>query len=139
MSRRDRFGLVTTWDGTTAFCRGHLDGLPVFGWREAPRGVDTVRGLRRRGLRPGGADPVALLVFGHRQPMRRREVAELYRLDLAKPKRTASPAQHEAIERALTARRTCCACPPGAAVKPYFIPTSLGCCWDCAQDEPAAA
>lgn len=139
MKRFERFELVTLWNGQTAFCRGHLDGLPVFGWREAPAGVDTVRGLRRRGLRPGGADPVALLVFRHRRPMRRCEVAELYRVDLAVPKRTATSAQREAIERALLARRTCPTCPPKAQVKTYFIPRSLGQCWDCADQDMAAA
>ena len=134
----DRFELVTIWDGTTAFCRGHLDGLPVFGWREAPAGVETVRGLRRLGLRPGGTDPVALLVFRHRAPMRRCEVAELYRVDLALPKRTATPAQRDSITRALQARRTCPTCPEDQQVKPYYVPTSLGQCWDCVSETVAA-
>ncbi|MFD0492556.1 hypothetical protein ACFQ0O_41925 [Saccharopolyspora spinosporotrichia] len=50
----------------------------------------TRRQLREMSLRPGGADPVALLRFRHRQPYRREELAELFRIELAKPKRTAT-------------------------------------------------
>ncbi|AEB44215.1 hypothetical protein VAB18032_15515 [Micromonospora maris AB-18-032] len=62
--------------------------------------------------------------------------AYLYRLDLARPKRVATPAQLAAIGKALTARRTCRTC---GTVRPYCIPRSLGECVDCAYPEEVAA
>lgn len=59
-------------------------------------------------------------------------VAYLYRLDLAKPKRIATPAQRAALDKALAARRTCATC---TQVKPYYIPRSLGECVECAYPE----
>lgn len=141
MARQWPIVKTTLWDGTWEFCHGHLDGLPVFAWRSVPArlGLATRRQLREMSLRPGGADPVALLRFRHRQPYRREELAELFRIELAKPKRTATPSQRAAIERALTARRTCPTCPPGQQVKPYYLPTSAGQCWDCYLPDTAAA
>ncbi|HUK70638.1 MAG TPA: RRQRL motif-containing zinc-binding protein [Streptosporangiaceae bacterium] len=54
----------------------------------------------------------------------------MYREDHAKPKRTATPAQRAAINRALRARRTCPSC---GNEKWYYIPRSLGECNDCAR------
>jgi hypothetical protein len=102
-------------------------GLPTFWWRGAPNGYATRRQLRARGLRPGG-QPVAGQILW--RGVGGERVAYLYRLDLAKPKRTATPAQRRAIGRALLARRTCSTC---REVRPYFIPRSLGECLDCAQ------
>lgn len=128
--RRPRFEVTTLWDGRTVFCRGYRDGLPVFGWHDVPSGLATRRQLRAAGLRPGGQDPVALLVFGHRKPARRVEVAHLYRLDLAHPKRTPTLAQRAAIELALEARRTCRTCHQDRG---YYLPTSTRQCWTCWQ------
>jgi hypothetical protein len=55
-------------------------------------------------------------------------MAYLYRVDLARPKRTATARQRAAIEAALAARRTCPTC---RHVRPYYIPRSLGECLDC--------
>lgn len=88
--------------------RGRHLGLPVLTWGWADRAVlDTVRGLRRRGLRPGGQQPVAVLMFQHRIPARSTDFARLYLVERALPKRTATPAQLAGIEKALRARRTC--------------------------------
>ncbi len=104
---------------------GDRYGLPTYWWQGAPEGYATRRQLTARGLRPGG-QPVAaqilwLGVGGER-------AAYLYRLDLARPKRTATPAQRRAIAAALRARRTCPAC---GEVRDYYIPRSLGECLTC--------
>ena len=53
----------------------------------------------------------------------------LSRLDLARPKRTATAAQLRALAAAMRARRTCPTC---RQVRPYRIPRSLGECLTCA-------
>ncbi|SCL36835.1 hypothetical protein GA0074692_4463 [Micromonospora pallida] len=102
---------------------GTRHGFPTFPYLMAPAGLATVRQLRAAGLRPGGQDPVAQILW-----RRGERVAYLYRLDLAKPKRTATPAQRAAIAKALRARRTCPVC---EQVQPYYIPRRYGCCLDC--------
>lgn len=99
-------------------------GLPTYPYRHAPEGLATVRQLRAQGLRPGGQHIAAQILW--RQGSRK---ANLYRIDQALPKRTATPAQRAAIERALTARRTCSTC---GHTKPYYIPRRTGQCHDCA-------
>ncbi|NJP30675.1 hypothetical protein HCJ94_01385 [Micromonospora sp. HSS6-12] len=98
-------------------------GFPTFPYQTAPDGLATRRQLRAAGLRPGGHDPVAQILW-----RRGKRVAYLYRLDLAAPKRTATPAQREAIGKALRARRTCRLC---GVVRPYYISRRYGCCFDC--------
>lgn len=134
--RRRKQQTVTVFDGHThhvALCRGFRDGLPVFAWGEAPSTLLTRRQLRAVGLRPGGQDPVALLVFRHHRPYRRETVAELFSIELATPKRVATPAQRAAIDRALAARRICRAgCGKDVG---YYVPTSTHQCWDCLNRE----
>lgn len=112
-------------------CERH--GIPTYWWKSAPDGYATLRQLRARGLRPGG-QPVAAQVlwrgFGGTQ------VAYLYEVALAAPKRTATAAQLVAIDKALAARRTCSTC---GEVREYYIPRSLGECVDCADSyQPTA-
>ncbi|MPZ64554.1 MAG: hypothetical protein GEU83_03215 [Pseudonocardiaceae bacterium] len=111
-----------------------MNGLPALAWGRADRGeLATVRQLRELGLRPAGAQPVAVLVFGHRQPDGLRpaiEYASLYRIAEAAPKRTATPAQRQAIEKALAARRTCRDC---GQEQDYYLPTSERRCWPCSE------
>lgn len=102
-------------------------GVPTFPWRSAPSGFATLRQLRARGLRPGG-QPVAAQILWRGVGGTRS--AYLYRVELAKPKRTATPAQRAAIELALVARRRCPTC---RQVRPYYIPRSLGECLTCAE------
>jgi hypothetical protein len=106
---------------------GSRYGIPTFWWRSAPEGYATVRQLRARDLRPGG-QPVAAQILW--RGVGGTRVAYLYRLDLAKPKRTATLRQREAIGRALVARMRCSTC---RVVRGYFIPRSLGECLDCAE------
>ncbi|MFC0533955.1 RRQRL motif-containing zinc-binding protein [Phytohabitans kaempferiae] len=102
-------------------------GIPTYWWRGAPAGYATRRQLRAKGLCPG-RQPVAAQVLW--RGIGGTRTAYLYRLDLARPKRTATPRQRAAIDRALAARRTCREC---AQVKPYYIPHSLGECLDCSE------
>lgn len=123
--------VVTVFDGRThhaAFCRGERDGLPVFGWGEAPSTLLTRSQLRAAGLRPNGQDPVAWLVFRHVKPYARETVAALYSVELAAARRTPTPAQRVAIERALEARRVCVDC---ARIVAYYVPTSTRQCLEC--------
>ena len=105
--------------------QGRRYGLPTYPYHMAPDGLATVRQLRAKGLRPGGQDIYAQILWRHRK---HRRVAYLYRLDLAKPKRDATPVQLAAIAKALRARRVCPTC---GTEKPYYIPRSLGECLDC--------
>jgi len=100
------------WSDWPVLTRGSVDGLPAISWGWADRTVlATRRQLRALGLRPGGAEPVAVLLFGHHHANRRRiEHAHLFLISAAAPKRTATPAQLAAIGRALAARRTCREC-----------------------------
>ena len=127
---RRRYGLMTQRWGWQPLA-WEQNGLPSWSWHKAPRGLLTRRQMRTEGLAPGGAWPVGQLVFHHR----RREVrALLYDRGELVPKRVPSAAQLAALERALAARRRCPAC--GRDVG-YCIPTSLGCCVECAYPDLA--
>jgi hypothetical protein len=102
----------------------HHGGMPTYPYRSAPAGLATRRQLRQQGLRPGGQDIAAQILW-----RRNKRVAYLYRIDLAVPKRTATAAQRVAIGRALLARRRCSTC---TQVKDYYIPRRYGECLDCA-------
>ena len=103
---------------------GRRHGIPTYPYHWAPHGLLTIRQLRDKGLRPGGQSPAAQILW-----RRGKRVAYLYRIDLALPKRNATPAQLAAIGRALAARRTCPTC---GHEKDYYIPRSTGECNDCA-------
>jgi hypothetical protein len=107
---------------------GSRYGLPTYPYRCAPDGLLTRRQLRASGLRPAGQPVTAQIIWRHRG---RRRIAYLYRTDQAAPKRLPTLGQLAAVESALRARRTCSSC---AAEKPYYIPTSLGECLDCAAE-----
>lgn len=101
-------------------------GIPTYWWRGAPEGYATRRQLRAANLRPGG-QPIAAQILW--RGVGGTRVAYLYRLDLARPKRTATQRQRTALDRALVARMRCPTC---RLVRTYFIPRSLGECLDCA-------
>ena len=81
-------------------------GLPVsaqiYRWRCAPRHLRTRRQLAAVGLRPGGQDIAGILPF---QRYGRVQVAYLYDIALAKPKRPASAAQLAALDKARRERQ----------------------------------
>lgn len=110
---------------------GERYGLPTYPYRWAPTGLLTLRQLRQQGLRPGGQPIAAQILWRHGA-----RVAYLYRADLAKPKRTATPAQQAAIAKALRARRICPSC---GRERWYYIPRSLGECLDCAEQSGGLA
>lgn len=125
MAARKSLQWVQLPDGRTEL--GWIDhGLPTFAFGSAPSGLATRRQLRAAGLRPGGQDIVAQVTW-----KQGRRWAGLYRLDLARPLRPASPRQRVAVGKALRARRTCPTCPPGQRVKDYYLPTSQRQCFDC--------
>jgi hypothetical protein len=105
--------------------QGSRYGFPTFPYRHAPDGLATRRQLRAEGLRPGGYDPVAQILWKHHG---KRRTAYLYRRDLAAPKRTATAAQLTAVGKALLARRTCDLC---GITRSYYIPRRTGACLDC--------
>lgn len=102
-------------------------GIPTYPWRSAPDGLATRRQLADAGLRPGGQEPVAQIMW---RQWRRDAVAYLYAVAAAKPKRTPTPAQLVAVGLALKARRTCPSCRTDAG---YVLPRSLGVCVACAE------
>jgi hypothetical protein len=99
-----------------------LAGMPAFDFRCAPAGLLTRRQLRAAGLAPGGQEPYARLVW-----KRDRRWAWLYRADLARPKRTPTPAQLDAVGKALAARQICAGCGPVS----YCVRTTDRLCGDC--------
>jgi hypothetical protein len=107
-------------------------GIPTYWWQGAPPGYATRRQLRERGLCPGRQPVAAQILWRGVGGIR---AAYLYRLDLARPKRTATPAVRAALANAMQARRTCSTC---RQLRPYVIPRSLGECLPCASLEAAA-
>lgn len=119
---------------------GERYGLPTFPKRLAPEGLATRRQLRARGLRPGGQDVAAQILWhGRRDPVTRTRpvrAAYLYRIDLAAPVRPMTPGRWRAVRAMMRARRTCPAC---RVLQDFVIPTSLGCCPRCADGHQLAA
>ncbi len=114
-------------------------GIPTYPFHMVPEGLATLRQLRAKGLRPGGQDIKAQIIWWHRGMARgsdrcrkTRRVAYLFAESEARPKRTATPAQREAIDKALTARRTCPSC---HVEQNYYIPRSIGECNRCANPD----
>lgn len=115
---------------------GKRFGIPTYPWRLAPDGLATRRQLRAVGLRPGGQEVAAQLMWNSRRYGRRVRVAYLYRIEAAKPVRPMTPAKWAAVGRATAARRLCPMCRQDAG---YVIPSSLGACVPCADAAQLAA
>lgn len=120
---------VTYYDPT-----GERYGIPTYPWKQAPTGYATRRQLTARGLRPAGQHVTAQIMWRSRSG--RIRVAYLYRIDLAAPKRTATPRQLAALDRALAARRRCPEC---GQDRGYIPPRHVGMCWPCADASGVAA
>ncbi|MCX0247972.1 RRQRL motif-containing zinc-binding protein [Streptomyces drozdowiczii] len=102
--------------------------LPVYKRNQAPQGLATKRQLRAMGLRPGGQQVVAEV------ETRGPKNGFLYEIAKAKPRRTPTLAQEQALDRAMAARQTCPEC-----MRRYFycLRTSLGICLECHEGTPA--
>lgn len=111
---------------------GKRYGIPTYPWGMAPDHYMTLRQLKAAGLRPGGQGVQAQVLWRSRR--RGTRAAYLYDVSLAKPKRTASPAQRRALGKALAARRICPTCGIDAG---YVLPKHLGTCLDCAGEVAA--
>ncbi|WP_327168806.1 RRQRL motif-containing zinc-binding protein [Streptomyces subrutilus] len=114
--------------------RGERFGIPTYPWNLAPLGLATRRQLREQGLRPGGQDVAAQVVW-HSNRYRRPgtpgiRAAYLYDVDRAKPVRPMTPGRWAALAKAMRARRTCAECGADAG---YVIPISLGTCTPCSS------
>ncbi|URN01220.1 hypothetical protein LUW76_46855 [Actinomadura madurae] len=107
---------------------GDRYGIPTYPWRLAPPHLATRRQLAAAGLRPGGQDVVAQVLWHRRRGL---GVAYLYDRRLALPKRVPTVAQRAALAKALAARRICPRCRTDAG---YVLPRRLGCCLPCASD-----
>ncbi|GAB3462517.1 RRQRL motif-containing zinc-binding protein [Actinophytocola sediminis] len=100
------------------------NGLPTFGFRDAPPGLATRRQLRTAGLCPGRQSVAAQLVW--RQG---RRWAALYRRELAVASPGATTGQLAALRRAEHVLRTCANC--GRRWE-FRLPPSFGRrCWPC--------
>jgi hypothetical protein len=117
-----------SWSEEAQFTRGTFEGLPLLSRGIAPKDtLATYRQLRHMGLRPGGADPVAVLYFHSRKAMR-MVYANLYLIANTKPVRPMTSAKRAAIEKACQAHRICPECNKDAGV---YIRPSIGVCPDC--------
>ncbi|MEU6788078.1 RRQRL motif-containing zinc-binding protein [Nonomuraea angiospora] len=119
------------WDPT-----GRRYALPTWPWRMAPPHLLTLRQLAAAGLRPGGQDVQAQVLWcsrRYRAPGGVR-VAFLYDVRLALPKRTATVRQRAALAKANAARRTCPECLRDVG---YVLSRRLGICNDCAEQAAA--
>lgn len=114
------------WSPDRQFTRGTHEGLPLLSWNIAPRTVlATRRQLRAMDppMRPGGADPVALLYFRCRKACR-MVFAELFLIADAVPVRPMTGAKWAAVDKALAARRTCLECGSDGG---YYLPRHRVC------------
>ena len=113
------------WDPT-----GTRYGLPTYPWQLAPEGLATRRQLRSAGLRPGGQEPAAQVMWQSRRTV---QVAYLYRVDRALPVRPMTGPKSRALAAAMRARRTCPVC---RVDRGYVLSVRLGMCVPCADAPP---
>jgi len=116
-------------DGRQMFCQGFRDGLPWWGWGEAPAGLVTKTQLREQGLRRSrGQCAVGLLVF--RKHGCGEQVAQLFEVDEAIESRPMSPRWRAAIERACQAHKVCRGC--GREFQ-HYLSSKTWRCWPCME------
>ncbi|MGI5330952.1 RRQRL motif-containing zinc-binding protein [Actinomadura nitritigenes] len=116
---------------------GARHGLPTWPWGAAPAHLLTRTQLRERGLRPGGQPPAGQVRWRSRKAAADGWTREalLYDVRLARPRRAPSPAQLQALARALAVRRHCPRCRTDAG---YVLSTRLGVCANCATPDELA-
>ncbi|WP_239154383.1 RRQRL motif-containing zinc-binding protein [Amycolatopsis sp. FDAARGOS 1241] len=121
---------AVAWSTDREFTRGTWCGKPLLSHGIAPRDkLATRRQLRAQGRRPGGQDPAAFLYFRCRKAAK-IVYADLYLIEHAKPVRPMTPAKEAALDKAMTARRTCRECgETGWAELPRAHRTCEPCCY----------
>ncbi len=98
------------WSQDQEFVYGEHEGLPLLKRNCAPRDLlATARQLRARGLRPGGKDPVAVLVTKH-PASGKTNFSSLWQISECVPVRPQTPAKRASIARATQSRRVCRDC-----------------------------
>ncbi|WP_191983889.1 RRQRL motif-containing zinc-binding protein [Amycolatopsis eburnea] len=98
------------WSQDQEFIYGTHEGLPLLKRNTAPRDVlATYRQLRARGLRPGGKDPVAVLITKH-PASGKTNFSSLWQISECVPMRPMTPAKRASIAKATAARRVCRDC-----------------------------
>lgn len=107
---------------------GRRYGIPTYPWLMAPDGLATKRQLAARGLRPGGAEVAAQIMWSRRRGV---GVAYLYPVADAKPKRPPTAGNLRAVAAMLAARSTCQMC---RRTFEYCLPTGRV-CLRCAQPD----
>ncbi|MFI6573938.1 RRQRL motif-containing zinc-binding protein, partial [Nocardia fluminea] len=113
-----------------------LDEQPdTYPWRAAPSHLMTRRQLRAAGLRPDGQDPAALMVREPAGRKRRRMWAYLFDSRKAAPKRTATPAQLNAVEKAVRGRKLRAAQCRGLTEADLTQPGDPGPAWNTHKEE----
>ncbi|QWF80453.1 RRQRL motif-containing zinc-binding protein [Amycolatopsis sp. CA-230715] len=116
------------WSDGWVYTRGTYEGLPLLSWGCADRDrLATRRQLRKQGLRPGGADPVAVLYF-HHAVSGKTVYSDLFLVSVAVPVRAMTPAKWRAVHKALTTRRTCVQCGEDTGV---YLPRERRVCEPC--------
>ncbi|WP_433635643.1 RRQRL motif-containing zinc-binding protein [Nocardia sp. CA-120079] len=98
----------------------------AYPWMAAPAHLKTRRQLRAAGLRPNGQAPVAQM---ERKRYGRRLVAYLFDTRLAAPKRSASPAQLDAVAKAVRGHQARAAERRGIPTAELHHPTDPGPGW----------
>ncbi|MFJ6788830.1 RRQRL motif-containing zinc-binding protein [Streptomyces angustmyceticus] len=113
-------------------------GVPTYPWHLAPEGLATRAQLRAAGLRPGGQEIAAQILWRSRRVRGGIRAAYLYRVDLALPVRPMTAGKRAALAKANAARRLCPNCRTDAG---YRISPTVGMCVPCAypDDEQRAA
>lgn len=113
-----------------------LDEQPdTYPWRAAPSHLMTRRQFRAAGLRPDGQDPAALMVREPAGRKRRRMWAYLFDSRKAAPKRTATPAQLNAVEKAVRGRKLRAAQRRGLTEADLTQPGDPGPAWNTTHKE----
>jgi hypothetical protein len=116
---------------------GERYGLPTYPWQCAPAGLATRRQLSERGLHPTGQHPCGQVLWPRGRDrhtgQERTEVAYLYRIDLARPKKTMTPGLWRTHETMMRPRRTCRTC---RVVFPFDLSRKYHrTCWSCLEAE----
>jgi hypothetical protein len=109
-----RFGslrLATVpWSQDKEFIYGVHEGLPLLKRNTAPRHLlATGRQLKARRLRPGGKDPVAVLLTKHRASAK-TNFSSLWQISECVPMLAMTPAKRASIAKACAGRRICRDC-----------------------------